>query len=72
MEAPDAAQDLSAVLLQYERNLLQVPLSPSNHVTPHCIMLPALEPCVPKAPMTSHKHNQPHTANEACVCPDVY
>lgn len=33
--APDAAQDLSAVLLQYESNLLEVPLSPviMSHTT---------------------------------------
>lgn len=50
MEPPDAAQDLSAVLLQYESNLFKVPLSPSNHVTHYCIRLPAQELCMPRSP----------------------
>lgn len=50
MEPPDAAQDLSAVLLQYESNLFRVPLSPSNHVTHYCIRLAAQELCMPRSP----------------------
>lgn len=66
MEPPDAAQDLSAVLLQYESNLLEVPLSPvimSHTIVRGC--QPWSSAC-PEAPMTSHKHNQTFTHSK---CP---
>lgn len=67
MELSDAAQDLSAVLLQYESNLSKVPLSPSNHVTQYCIRLPALELCMPRSPYDITQ-TQPFTHSK---CPNT-
>lgn len=62
MEPPDAAQDLSAVLLQYESNPLNAPLSPSNHVTQYCIGLPALEPrAITQTQPNTHTRQTPNT-----------